>query len=76
MSVQAFSKAERVADTSLYKWLRQERAETARPALVEVKAVSGTHTGFSLETPQGYRVDVPTAFSPEALKRLLGALPA
>jgi hypothetical protein len=77
MTVQGFAEAEGVVDTSLYKCLRRERAEKkAGPVMVEVAALSGSGTVFSIETPGGYRIEVSPNFSSDALKRLLGVLEA
>lgn len=71
-----FCRAEGVVESSLYRWLRQERSRTPTAALVEVKPATVAGHGFALVTPQGYRIEVPAGFSPEGLKRLLKVLEA
>ena len=75
-SVREFSGAEGVKESSVYKWLRQERGKSPTPRLVEVTPGPGTGSGFTLGTPRGYRVEVPASFSSDDLKRLLSALEA
>lgn len=74
MTALAFSKAEAVAPSSLYKWLREQRARPTAPVLVEVASPPGMGTVFSVRTPLGYRIEVPVGFPADALKRLLGVL--
>lgn len=74
MTVKGFAEAEGVNDTSLYKWLRRERSEKAKPVMVEVTPPPGTGVRFCIDTPSGYRIEVPPSFSGYALKRLLGVL--
>jgi transposase-like protein len=76
MSIRVFAKAEGVVETSLYRWLRQERDRGPVPELVEVRPMVDTSTVFSVQTPHGYRIEVPIPFSERALRRLLGVLEA
>ena len=76
MTVREFSGVEGVKESSMYKWLRQERGTPPAPRLVEVTPGPGTGSGFTLGTPRGYRVEVPASFSSDDLKRLLTALEA
>ena len=75
-TVQAFSDSEGVASSSVYKWLRRERSGGQVRGLVEVTPAARPRMGFVVGTPHGYRIEVPGDFSPEELKRLLGALEA
>ena len=74
MTVKTFAQAEGVNDTSLYKWLRRERAEKAKPVIMEVTPPPGSGARYCIDTPSGYRIEVPSSFSSDALKRLLGVL--
>jgi transposase-like protein len=73
-TVRAFAKAEDVGAASLYAWLRREREEGGAPAVVEVMRTPEMPTTFGVQTPNGYRVEVPASFSEESLQRLLGVL--
>lgn len=75
-TVRAFSMAEGVPESSVYMWLRRQRANKPAPALVEVMPAAGVAAGLSVQTPRGYRLELPAGFSVEELKRLLGVLEA
>ena len=76
VTARAFAEAEGVATSSLYKWLRTQRAIRPTPDLVEVTPAVNPGGEFAIQTPQGYRVEVPVNFLAGDLKRLLGVLEA
>ena len=73
-TVRAFCEAEGVSESVLYRWLGRARKQAAGGKLVEVRAPADMGGHVIVETPAGYRVEVPASFPMDELKNLLGSL--